>query len=160
MIVQYGDRFREWSGLSTETKPTTGVRPGDEFVEIDTGRRFKYDRDGEVWVESFAKTKEVIFHSASTTSNPGIEFEVGEYQRLRVKIFGTSTTRTVMFRGIVGDDVPEALLGFRSNDFVMGNSTTDNNEIWEFDIAGYDKVFFGLAEVAGGNVSVIGKAVR
>ena len=160
MIVQYGDRFREWSGLSTETKPTTGVRPGDEFVEIDTGKRFKYDRDGEMWVELFAKTKEVVFHNASTTSNPGTEFEVGEYQTLSVKIFGTSTSRTVNFRGVVGDDVPEALLGFRCEDLVMGTSTTANNERWEFDIAGYDKVFFGLASVAGGNVSVIGKVVR
>ena len=40
------------AGLSTDTpKPTTGVANGSMFVEMDTGKIYLFDADGETWRE-------------------------------------------------------------------------------------------------------------
>jgi hypothetical protein len=36
-------------GLSSETKPTTGIIPGTKFIESNTGQKWIYD--GTNWVE-------------------------------------------------------------------------------------------------------------
>lgn len=38
-------------GLSTDEKPTTGVRAGSRWLERDTGREYAYDGDG--WSTGF-----------------------------------------------------------------------------------------------------------
>lgn len=38
-------------GLSTDTKPTSGVANGSMFVEMDTGKIYFFDGTGEDWVE-------------------------------------------------------------------------------------------------------------
>ena len=38
-------------GLSTDTKPTSGVATGSSFVEVDTGKVYLYNSDGSAWVE-------------------------------------------------------------------------------------------------------------
>ena len=40
----------EYYGLSGDSKPT-GVRNGDKFVEINTGKTFLYNETGAAWVE-------------------------------------------------------------------------------------------------------------
>ena len=40
----------EYRGLSTDTKPTTGVHDGDCFIEKDTMKVYFYDEDSEAWV--------------------------------------------------------------------------------------------------------------
>jgi hypothetical protein len=47
-VVQYPD-YRKYRGLSTDDKPTTNVRIGDEFEEIDTSKLLKFN--GTTWVE-------------------------------------------------------------------------------------------------------------
>lgn len=42
--------YREYAGLSTDTKPTdTGISTGSLFLEVDTGDIFVYDEAGEQW---------------------------------------------------------------------------------------------------------------
>lgn len=41
----------EYDGLSTDTKPTNGVRNGSKFVEIDTGKEYLFDEEGQEWNE-------------------------------------------------------------------------------------------------------------
>jgi hypothetical protein len=46
VTVEIGIRKR-FRGLSTETKPTTGLSVGDEWIEVDTG--VVYIWDGGAW---------------------------------------------------------------------------------------------------------------
>ena len=46
--------YFEFAGLSTDTKPTSGVGTGSIFVEVDTGTVFFFDEDGGTWVEQFS----------------------------------------------------------------------------------------------------------
>lgn len=43
------DSIQKYRGLSTDTKPAAA--PGSEFLEMDTGKTFLYDADGENWTE-------------------------------------------------------------------------------------------------------------
>ena len=38
-------------GLSTDTKPTTGVVNGSAFIEMDTGTIYFFDAAGSQWIE-------------------------------------------------------------------------------------------------------------
>ena len=42
---------REYRGLSTDTKPTEGVKNGDEFFEMDTKNVYLFDEDGQQWLK-------------------------------------------------------------------------------------------------------------
>lgn len=99
------------------------------------------------------------FHDESITSNSGSEFTVGNYKTLTVEIYGTSTTRTVNFKCTLASGNPLDLRGVKLSDFSTANSTTGNAEAWQFDITGLETVFFGIAAVEGGNVSIKGRAV-
>ena len=43
--------YREYSGLSTDTKPTTGVFNGSTFIEMDTSKVFIFNAAAETWIE-------------------------------------------------------------------------------------------------------------
>lgn len=43
--------YLELYGLSTDTKPTTGVMNGSSFVEMDTGKLYFFDAAGSEWKE-------------------------------------------------------------------------------------------------------------
>lgn len=38
-------------GLSTDTKPTTGIGNGSVFIEMDTGKAFFFDAENSLWLE-------------------------------------------------------------------------------------------------------------
>ena len=38
-------------GLSTDTKPTSGIVMGSVFVEVDTGKAFLFNETASSWVE-------------------------------------------------------------------------------------------------------------
>ena len=44
-------RYIEAFGLSTDTKPTTGIITGSVFVEVDTGKAFLFNESASAWVE-------------------------------------------------------------------------------------------------------------
>lgn len=46
--------YREMTGLSTDTKPTSGIINGSIFVEVDSGKVFFFNEAGEAWVEQFS----------------------------------------------------------------------------------------------------------
>jgi len=45
------DDVREYCGLSTDTKPTTGVKNGSTLLEMDTKKVFIFDEDNTQWRE-------------------------------------------------------------------------------------------------------------
>lgn len=53
-MVKPTNMANEYSGLSTDTKPTDGVYQGSIFVEVDTGDVYFFDADGAQWVKQFS----------------------------------------------------------------------------------------------------------
>lgn len=102
------------------------------------------------------------FHNGATVAADGTAFAVGGFQTMTVYISGTSTSRTVEFKCLppgaaTGDYRP--LMGVRLSDLSTGASTAGNNEVWQFDLTGLDEILMDLVAVAGGNVTIKGKAV-
>lgn len=46
-----GDNVREYTGLSTDTKPTEDVWGGSTFLEVDTKKIYIFNEDTSTWVE-------------------------------------------------------------------------------------------------------------
>ena len=44
-------KYVELFGLSTDSKPTTGIVTGSVFVEVNTGKCFLFNEDASAWVE-------------------------------------------------------------------------------------------------------------
>lgn len=53
-IIEGNKKYIEGAGLSTDTKPTTGIVTGSIFTEIDTGKVFFFNETGTQWVEQFS----------------------------------------------------------------------------------------------------------
>jgi hypothetical protein len=102
---------------------------------------------------------DVTFQDAATVAADGTVFTVGGNKTLTVEIYGTSTSRTIAFIGRGPSGVDRAIMGVRTSDFATGVSTTGSGEIWQLDITGLTSVFCDLQAVAGGSVSVKGRAV-
>lgn len=47
-------RYHEFSGLSTDTKPTLDIGTGSIFTEVDTGKVFFFNAASSEWVEQFS----------------------------------------------------------------------------------------------------------
>lgn len=45
------DQVKKYACLSTDSKPTTGIRNGSSVIEMDTGKTYLFDEDGGEWVE-------------------------------------------------------------------------------------------------------------
>jgi hypothetical protein len=101
----------------------------------------------------------VTFHDEATEAADGTAFTVAGYKTLTVEIYGTSTSRTVEFKGAGPSGTYGAIMGVRLSDFVTATQTVTSGEIWQFDVTGLTTVIMDLSAVAGGNVSVQGKAV-
>ena len=48
----YGRVYNDVRCLSTDEKPTEGIRNGSTLVEIDTGKSYMFDSDGSEWHEA------------------------------------------------------------------------------------------------------------
>lgn len=53
------ERYAEYYGLSTDDKQTIQAHNADDFYEIDTGKTYKYNQTGEIWVEQPSRTTAV-----------------------------------------------------------------------------------------------------
>jgi len=47
----YGEVYNDVRCLSSDPKPTDGMRNGSTLTEIDTGKTYMYDSDNETWHE-------------------------------------------------------------------------------------------------------------
>lgn len=107
-------------------------------------------------------SKDITFQDAVSAAGNGSEFLVSAkeaYKTITVEITGTSTSRTIAFEGKSTSGTWYPIMGVRLSDFAMATQTTGKGEIWQFDVTGLDSFRSRLASVAGGNVTVKGKAV-
>lgn len=50
---QFSDKklYIEVAGLSTDTKPASGIVTGSRFIEVDTGKEYRFDEVSGEWYE-------------------------------------------------------------------------------------------------------------
>ena len=52
IMMSEDERLIEAYGLSTDTKPTTGVITGSVFIEVDTSNAFFFDEVSHTWIKA------------------------------------------------------------------------------------------------------------
>ena len=51
-VLSYNGNITNYAGLSTDTKPTTGLATGSFFLEVDTSKAYFYDEVSGEWIEA------------------------------------------------------------------------------------------------------------
>ena len=101
----------------------------------------------------------ITFHDAATVAARGTVLTVGGLKALFVEISGTSASRTIAFEGAGASATYSAITGVRLADLAVATFTITSAEIWQFDVSGLVTVSMNLTAVAGGNVTITGRAV-
>lgn len=104
--------------------------------------------------------KQWTFHNGTTTAKDGIEMTVNRADQMTVFITGTSTSRTIEFKGADDNGNWYSIPAFKEPDFTLASSTTGNNEAWTIDLTKWVKVNINVTAVSGGNVTVKAKVVN
>lgn len=102
---------------------------------------------------------QVTLQDAVSAIGNGNPFSVGSFHTITLEIFGTSTSRTIVFEGCGSSGTFYPIQGVKLNDLSTGSQTTGTGEIWQFDITGLEVFRARVSAVSGGNVTVKGKAV-
>lgn len=118
----------------------------------------------ENFVEPLVKLADVVFHDESVATGTGNIIEVNGAKSLTIHVRGTSTSRTIEFKGVCEDGSVLDIVGCKLGDvnFTMATSTTGmgSGEVWYFDsIEGLKEVYFDITAIAGGNISIGGRLV-
>ena len=51
-VLSDNGNITNYAGLSTDTKPTTGLATGSFFLEVDTSKAYFYDEVSGEWIEA------------------------------------------------------------------------------------------------------------
>lgn len=103
--------------------------------------------------------QDITLQNGATATGIGTSFNVGYFKTLNIKITGTNTSRTIVFEAAGFDNVFEPIQGVRPKDYIMDSKTTENNESWQFDVTGFSSFRTRIEAIAGGNVTIKGRAV-
>lgn len=136
--------------VTVEPVPFTG---GTAVVTVGSGDVYKIN-------ENILNYVDFTFHNESIAINAGNSFTVGTYKMLTVNIYGTSATRTVNFKCTSFSGLPIDIQGVKVGTSTTAITTEATSEVWQFGIEGLHTIFFGLSAVAGGNVTIKGRASR
>lgn len=103
--------------------------------------------------------REFTLHNTTITNSNGTEFTIDYSKTLTVEISGTATSHKLVFEGCSISGTWYPIQGVRLADFAMATETTTKGEVWQFEVTGLSKFRARLATIAGGNISVRGRAL-
>lgn len=102
---------------------------------------------------------DVTLQNAASAVANGTALAVGGVKTLTLEISGTSASRTIIFEGASVSGTYYPVMGTKLSDLTTATQTTGTGEVWQFDVTGLVNFRARISAVAGGNVSVRGKAV-
>jgi len=161
---------QRYACLSTDTKPTNGVKLGSLAMETDTGKEFVFN--GTTWVPYSQQVsvvgslaKSVTLQSNASATGNGTHYTPTTPETLTFEISGTSTSRTVVFElaGPKGVYIVYPALKIGDTTYTPTTSATGGSdttpESWEVDIPANYSFRTRITAVAGGDVDISGWAV-
>jgi hypothetical protein len=103
-----------------------------------------------------------VFHNQSTETGNGSELSINSgMTTLNFEISGTATSSTCIFEGkSVDDGVFYPIQCVKLSDLTLASQTTGKGELWQCDLTALIKFRVRISVIAGGNISVKGRAVN
>jgi len=101
-----------------------------------------------------------LFQDAATSTGNGDLFYVGNNDVITLEIYGTATSGTVVFEGLMPSGSYYSIRGIRLSDYTIANQSTALSELWQIDISGYIAIRARISAVAGGYITVNSKVVN
>jgi hypothetical protein len=95
----------------------------------------------------------------TTTGNGNVYTVKGKGTVMTFQITGTSTSRTLVFEASVDGTNFVAVKCANLSILSLETQTTGSDEIWQYDLSGIHSFRVRIGAVAGGNITVIGRAV-
>ncbi len=102
---------------------------------------------------------DIVFQSAVSAIGDGTPLTVSGVKNLTISITGTSTSRTIIFEEGDIDGNYTIIKGARRADLTLATQTTTTAEVWQFEVVGAHTFRTRISAIAGGTVTVKGKAV-
>ena len=86
--------YAEYAGLSTDTKPTTGIITGSQFHEVDTGIDYDFDEVSGVWIAQNTGNGKTSISGATVTLGTALKYTGSEQTQTVSTVKVGSTTLT------------------------------------------------------------------
>lgn len=112
------------------------------------------------------KSEAIVLHNAATAAEDGTVIDVSEASTVYIEIYGTSTSKTVLFEAAGQSGRFETIHGAKNSVLDPENttwatqSTTDtsvNSEWWEFNVSAFEEFKARLDSIGNGNCSIRGR---
>ena len=112
------------------------------------------------------KSEAIVLHNAATAAEDGTVIDVSEASTVYIEIYGTSTSKTVLFQAAGQSGIFQAIKGAKNSCLDPENvtyatqSTTDTHttsEWWEFDVSAFEEFKARLDSIGNGNCSIKGR---
>ena len=87
--------YCRFAGNSSDSKPTTGIVTGSEFLEVDTGVSFLFDEDVSAWVAQGSGNGKTSIANATVTLGSSLTYDGTEKTQAVSSVKIGSTTLTV-----------------------------------------------------------------
>lgn len=114
---------------------------------------------GEPITDTGSSVVTIKLQDVTTTASAGSPFTVRNFKTLNIKATGTATSFVIVFEAAHEDNVYEQIQAMRYKDYEFTNELREKNVSVQVDVTGYHKFQARVVSVAGGNVTVSGKAV-
>jgi hypothetical protein len=99
-----------------------------------------------------------IFQDAVSVIGNGIVYNVNNYNpnSITFTIFGTSTSRTILFEGSLDNITFYPINCFNLSTSTLASSTTGKDEIWQIAPEGLNYFRTKISAITGGNITISG----
>lgn len=99
------------------------------------------------------------FQDVTTTVQSGNEYINDFADIVTFEITGTSTSRTIIFEGLLLSGAWYPIQCGNLSTLVCSNQTAGNNELWQVEIGGFLRFRTRVSAISGGNVTIKGKVM-
>ena len=124
-------KYIEAFGLSTDTKPTSGIITGSKFTEVDTGIEYCFDEESRTWTPQNSGNGKTSIIGATVTLGSAVKYDGTEKTKSVSTVKIGSTTLTENTDYIVKDNTGTEIRSYVLHIVGIGSYTGVIAEDWE-----------------------------
>ena len=101
-----------------------------------------------------------LFQDAETTTGNGNILYITKGDIVTLEVYGTATSGTVIFEGLMPSGTYYPVRGLRLSDYTVATQSVSVGELWEIDASNFVAIRTRISAVSGGNITVTSRVVN